>query len=50
MEIGLARSLVLEGVNARLDVMLKTDRIVLSVVRNAEQIEFPLDLTVGPSD
>lgn len=50
MENGLTRSLMLEGINARLDVTLKTDRIVISVVKNAEQLEFPLDLTVGPSD
>jgi predicted house-cleaning noncanonical NTP pyrophosphatase (MazG superfamily) len=50
MENGLTRSLMFEGVNARLDVTLKTDRIVISVVKNAEQLEFPLDLTVGPTD
>jgi predicted house-cleaning noncanonical NTP pyrophosphatase (MazG superfamily) len=50
MENGMTRSLMLEGVNARLDVMLRTDRIVICVVKNAEQLEFPLDLTVGPTD
>jgi predicted house-cleaning noncanonical NTP pyrophosphatase (MazG superfamily) len=50
MENGLTRSLVLEGINARLDITLKTDRIVLSVVKNAEQLEFPLDLTIGQSE
>jgi predicted house-cleaning noncanonical NTP pyrophosphatase (MazG superfamily) len=50
MEHGLTRSLMLEGINGRLDVTLRTDRIVISVVKNAEQLEFPLDLTVGPTD
>jgi len=50
MENGFTRSLVFEGLKARLDVMLKTDRIVITIKKNAEQLEFPLDLTVGPSD
>ena len=50
MENGLTRSLMLEDVRARLDVTLRTDRIVISVAKNAEQLEFPLDLTVGPAD
>jgi len=50
MESGLSRSLVFERLNARLDVTLKTDRIVITIAKNAEQLEFPLDLTVGPSD
>lgn len=50
MENGLTRSLMLESINARLDVTLRTDRIVISVVKNAEQLEFPLDRTVGPID
>lgn len=50
MENGLKRSLMLEGVSARLDVTLRTDRIIISVVKNAEQLEFPLDLTIGPTD
>ncbi|HTV30598.1 MAG TPA: nucleoside triphosphate pyrophosphohydrolase [Xanthobacteraceae bacterium] len=49
MENGLTRSLMLEGVNARLDVMLLTDRITISIAKNAEQLEFPLDLTVSPT-
>jgi predicted house-cleaning noncanonical NTP pyrophosphatase (MazG superfamily) len=50
MENGLSRSLVFEGLQARLDVTLKTDRIVITITKNAEQLEFPLDLTVGLSD
>jgi phosphoribosyl-ATP pyrophosphohydrolase len=50
MENGLTRSLLLESVSARIDVTLKTDRIVISIVKNAEQLEFPLDLTIGPID
>jgi|GEM_PF-342303 len=50
MESGLTRSLVFEASKARLDVTLKTDRIVITITKNAEQLEFPLDLTVGPSD
>ena len=47
MENGLTRSLMLEGIDARLDVTLKADRIVISVAKNAEQFELLLDLTVG---
>jgi predicted house-cleaning noncanonical NTP pyrophosphatase (MazG superfamily) len=50
MESGLSRSLVFEGLKARLDVTLKTDRIVITITKNAEQLEFPLDLTVGLAD
>jgi len=50
MESGLTRSLVFDALNARLDVTLKTDRIVLQISRNAEQLEFPLDRTVGPAE
>jgi hypothetical protein len=49
MENGITRSLALEGIGARLDVVLKTDRIVISIVKSAEQFELPLDLTVGPT-
>jgi predicted house-cleaning noncanonical NTP pyrophosphatase (MazG superfamily) len=50
MESGLSRSLVFEGLKARLDVTLKMDRIVVTITKNAEQLEFPLDLSVGLSD
>ncbi len=50
MENGLTRSLMLAGINARLDVTLRTDRIVISIVKNTEQLEFPLDLTVSATD
>ena len=49
MENGVTRSLALEGIGARLDVVLKTDRIVISVVKSAEQFDLLLDLTVGPT-
>ena len=44
LELDQSRSLRFDGLGVRLDIVLKSDRIELSVSREAEQLELPLDL------
>jgi predicted house-cleaning noncanonical NTP pyrophosphatase (MazG superfamily) len=50
MEQDLPRSLFFEDAGVRLDVILKADKIQLRLSKNAEQLEFPLDMIVGPDE
>lgn len=50
MELDQPRSLVFEDPGIRLDVTLKSDRIELRALREAEQLELPLDLTVSQDE
>jgi hypothetical protein len=50
MEMDQPRSLVFEDLGIRLDVTLKSDRIELRALREAEQLELPLDLTVSQDE
>jgi predicted house-cleaning noncanonical NTP pyrophosphatase (MazG superfamily) len=50
MEFDQPRSVIFEDLGVRLDMTLRTDRIELRLSREAEQLEFALDLSVGPHD
>lgn len=50
MELDQPRSLAFDGAGVRVVVELKGDRIEMRVFREAEQLEFPLDLAVGSDD
>lgn len=50
MELDQPRTLVFENFGVRLTVRLKGDRIELRLSREAEQLELPLDLTIGSVD